>query len=128
AVVQTAAARADDCARPPAGQRRLGGVDVDRPASAPTGRAGGAGADRAATGARDDDAAGLPRLPVVARAGVGFPVGAVPRAGVPLRVEGPRLPRPVAGGEPRRTRAAAVSARRADAVGRTARGACRPWS
>ena len=44
-----------------------------------------AGPRAAARGARDDDSAGLPRLPRPAGAGQRLPVGAVPRAGVPVR-------------------------------------------
>ena len=49
-----------------------------------------AGAGPAGRRAGDDDAAGLPGVPPAAGAGERLPVGAVPRAGVPLRRQGRR--------------------------------------
>ena len=60
-------------------------------------RAGAGAADRRA---RDDDAAGLPGVPAAARAGERLPVGAVPRAGVPLRRQGRGLRRTGSGASP----------------------------
>ena len=74
-------------------------------------------ADRAHPGARDDDAAGLPRVPLAAHAGVGVPVGAVPRGGVPERTEGAALPE-AARRHTRGPRAARAAARGTHGVGR----------
>ena len=74
-------------------------------------------ADRAHGGARDDDAAGLPRVPLAAHAGVGVPVGAVPRGRVPERPEGAALPE-AARRHARRAGAARAAARGTHGVGR----------
>ena len=77
-----------------------------------------AGAGPAGRRARDDDAAGLPGVPAAAGAGQRLPVGAVPRAGVPLRRQGPVVPPAVPGAHRRRAAAPRRPARRADPVGR----------
>src|SRR6185436_8007118 len=81
--------------------------------------------DRPHRGARDDDPAGLPRVPLVAHTGVRLPVGAVPGGRVPLRSQAARVssrPRRLA----RRARAAGPAARRADRLGRVRRAARTP--
>ena len=65
------------------------------PAPAEPGARDRAGAGAPDRRAGDDDAAGLPGVPAAARAGQRLPVGAVPRAGVPLRRQGPVVRRPV---------------------------------
>ena len=57
-------------------------------------------------------------VPAAAGAGERLPVGAVPRAGVPLRRQGPVVRRAVPRADRRRAGAAAAAAGRADAVGR----------
>ena len=68
---------------------------VVRPAPAQPDARDRARAGPAGRRAGDDDAAGLPGVPAAARAGQRLPVGAVPRAGVPLRRQGRRLRQPV---------------------------------
>ena len=65
-----------------------------------------AGAGPAGRRAGDDDAAGLPGVPAAAGAGQRLPVGAVPRAGVPLRRQGPVVRRAVPRADRRREGAA----------------------
>ena len=87
AVVQAADLRARVDPRPD--DRRRGGAGPALPHTRARDRTR---PDRAHRGARDDDAAGLPRVPLAAHAGLGVPVGAVPRGGVPERAEGAALP------------------------------------
>ena len=90
ALVPAAAARGRDGARRAgrdAGRERRPRPLV-RPAPARPDARDRAGAGPAGRRAGDDDAAGLPRVPAAARAGQRLPVGAVPRAGVPLRRQG----------------------------------------
>ena len=65
-----------------------------------------AGAGPAGRRAGDDDPAGLPGVPPAAGAGQRLPVGAVPRAGVPLRRQGPVVRRAVPRAHRRRAGAA----------------------
>ena len=76
------------------------------PAPAQAGARDRAGARRADRRARDDDSPGLPRVPAAAGAGERLPVGAVPRARVPLGGEGPVIRAPVPRSDRRRAAAA----------------------
>jgi hypothetical protein len=82
-----------------------------------------AGARRAGRHPGDDDPAGLPGLPRVARAGQRLPVGAVPGDRVPVRGQGPGVRRQAARRDAGRGGAAAPAAGRADALGRAAHAA-----
>ena len=121
ALVQAAAARADRGPR-----RHAAGRDLAGPAAAAA-RA----RDRAAAGepgrrARDHDTAGLPAVPRRARARQRLPVGAVPRARVPVRGQGSPVRDPVPGPDRRRARPPRPPPGRADAVGRLPRAAAVP--
>ena len=98
--------------------RTARGPAVVGPAPAPAHARHRARARPAGRRARDDDPAGLPRVPADPGPGQRLPVGAVPRAGVPLRRQGPVVRRALPRADPRRDGAAPGPARRADPVGR----------
>ena len=80
-----------------------------------------AGAGRPGRRDRHDDPAGLRRIPEQAGAGVGLPVGAVPRDRVPVGAEGSELPGRFRGLSDAERAAAGPPARRAEPVGRVPR-------
>ena len=119
AVVQATAVRAGVGPRPDV--RRRCGARAPLPGARARDRAR---VDRAHPGPAVDVAAGLPGVPRVADAGVGVPVGAVPRARVHLRAEGGALP-PGHGRGGRGARSPPTTAGRAHVVGRVLRAPAR---